>query len=273
MPFRPCMLVARRYGWDSTPACRTRLGRDRHAPTNLPGRPCFRINRRGSRGLRTAARVRHSRTRMTFTGRRCDHGRRRRDARATVGNHCGRGTSSWSAGKGYQARDRPQDRGAPARSQVPPSKESDAAMHGGLCASQVPRRGIRRRMLLARLPRPHPRGVPRPQRGTLAREDQNQQERDTRNTEQATAAGWTVLRIWECEIRRDVEESHSESPRPRTRTARSEADRLLLTEGQSQQVSGPFLPAGTVSDEWTLRTHRLVFPAEVHTDQPYRGHA
>ncbi|MEV4753628.1 very short patch repair endonuclease [Micromonospora sp. NPDC049559] len=30
-------------------------------------------------------------------------------------------------------------------------------------------------------------------------------ERDTRNTEQATAAGWTVLRIWECEIRRDVE--------------------------------------------------------------------
>jgi DNA mismatch endonuclease (patch repair protein) len=30
-------------------------------------------------------------------------------------------------------------------------------------------------------------------------------ERDRRNTAQATAAGWTVVRIWECEIRRDVE--------------------------------------------------------------------
>lgn len=29
-------------------------------------------------------------------------------------------------------------------------------------------------------------------------------ERDRRNTVQATAAGWTVVRIWECEIRRDV---------------------------------------------------------------------
>ncbi|WP_238419371.1 very short patch repair endonuclease [Streptomyces taklimakanensis] len=30
-------------------------------------------------------------------------------------------------------------------------------------------------------------------------------ERDRRNTAQATAAGWTVVRIWKCEIRRDVE--------------------------------------------------------------------
>lgn len=28
--------------------------------------------------------------------------------------------------------------------------------------------------------------------------------RDARNTEAAQAAGWTVLRIWECQIRRDV---------------------------------------------------------------------
>ncbi|NED03553.1 DNA mismatch endonuclease Vsr [Streptomyces sp. SID6648] len=28
--------------------------------------------------------------------------------------------------------------------------------------------------------------------------------RDRRNTEQATAAGWTVVRIWECEVRRDA---------------------------------------------------------------------
>ena len=30
-------------------------------------------------------------------------------------------------------------------------------------------------------------------------------ERDSRNTTEATAAGWTVVRIWECEIRRDTE--------------------------------------------------------------------
>ncbi|SED27210.1 T/G mismatch-specific endonuclease [Streptomyces sp. 2131.1] len=30
-------------------------------------------------------------------------------------------------------------------------------------------------------------------------------DRDRRNTEQATAAGWTVVRVWECEIRRDAE--------------------------------------------------------------------
>ncbi|MEU5932432.1 very short patch repair endonuclease [Micromonospora sp. NPDC047187] len=29
--------------------------------------------------------------------------------------------------------------------------------------------------------------------------------RDHRNTEQVTAAGWSVVRIWECEIRRDAE--------------------------------------------------------------------
>ncbi|MEW2046593.1 very short patch repair endonuclease [Streptomyces sp. NPDC005476] len=29
--------------------------------------------------------------------------------------------------------------------------------------------------------------------------------RDRRNTEQAAAAGWTVIRVWECEIRRDVQ--------------------------------------------------------------------
>lgn len=29
--------------------------------------------------------------------------------------------------------------------------------------------------------------------------------RDRRNTEQAAAAGWIVVRIWECEIRRDVQ--------------------------------------------------------------------
>ncbi|MGP4113650.1 very short patch repair endonuclease [Streptomyces sp. 4N509B] len=32
-------------------------------------------------------------------------------------------------------------------------------------------------------------------------------ERDRRNTEAAQAAGWTVIRVWECEIRRDVEQS------------------------------------------------------------------
>ncbi|MBI0375498.1 very short patch repair endonuclease [Streptomyces albiflaviniger] len=32
-------------------------------------------------------------------------------------------------------------------------------------------------------------------------------ERDRRNTAQATAADWTVVRIWECEIRRNVEEA------------------------------------------------------------------
>ncbi|NED87577.1 very short patch repair endonuclease [Streptomyces sp. SID11233] len=31
--------------------------------------------------------------------------------------------------------------------------------------------------------------------------------RDQRNSEQATAAGWTVVRAWECEIRRDAEEA------------------------------------------------------------------
>ena len=30
-------------------------------------------------------------------------------------------------------------------------------------------------------------------------------ERDRRNTAQAAAAGWTVVRIWECEIRRNVD--------------------------------------------------------------------
>lgn len=30
-------------------------------------------------------------------------------------------------------------------------------------------------------------------------------ERDRRNTEAAEAAGWTVVRVWECEIRKDVE--------------------------------------------------------------------
>ncbi|MGW6769338.1 very short patch repair endonuclease [Streptomyces sp. NPDC055037] len=30
-------------------------------------------------------------------------------------------------------------------------------------------------------------------------------ERDRRNTAAAEAAGWTVVRVWECEIRRDVE--------------------------------------------------------------------
>ncbi|MFJ3775289.1 very short patch repair endonuclease [Streptomyces sp. NPDC090075] len=30
-------------------------------------------------------------------------------------------------------------------------------------------------------------------------------ERDRRNTAQAAAAGWTVVRIWECKIRRNVE--------------------------------------------------------------------
>lgn len=30
-------------------------------------------------------------------------------------------------------------------------------------------------------------------------------ERDRRNTEQATVAGWTVVRVWECEIRRDAD--------------------------------------------------------------------
>ncbi|MEV5869931.1 DNA mismatch endonuclease Vsr [Streptomyces sp. SID4934] len=30
-------------------------------------------------------------------------------------------------------------------------------------------------------------------------------ERDRRNTAQTAAAGWTVVRVWECEIRRDVE--------------------------------------------------------------------
>lgn len=34
---------------------------------------------------------------------------------------------------------------------------------------------------------------------------QTNRERDQRNTAQATAAGWTVVRIWECEISRDVE--------------------------------------------------------------------
>lgn len=29
-------------------------------------------------------------------------------------------------------------------------------------------------------------------------------ERDERNTVEATEAGWTVVRIWECEIRRDT---------------------------------------------------------------------
>ncbi|MET8218815.1 very short patch repair endonuclease [Streptomyces hirsutus] len=31
--------------------------------------------------------------------------------------------------------------------------------------------------------------------------------RDLRNTEAAEAAGWTVVRIWECEIRTDVEQA------------------------------------------------------------------
>ena len=30
-------------------------------------------------------------------------------------------------------------------------------------------------------------------------------ERDLRNTKAAEVAGWTVVRIWECEIRTDVE--------------------------------------------------------------------
>jgi DNA mismatch endonuclease (patch repair protein) len=30
-------------------------------------------------------------------------------------------------------------------------------------------------------------------------------ERDRRNTMHATAAGWTVVRVWECEIRRNAE--------------------------------------------------------------------
>ncbi|CAM5466959.1 Very short patch repair endonuclease OS=Streptomyces aurantiogriseus OX=66870 GN=GCM10010251_22540 PE=3 SV=1 [Streptomyces aurantiogriseus] len=30
-------------------------------------------------------------------------------------------------------------------------------------------------------------------------------ERDRRNTAAATAAGWTVVRVWECEVRRDVD--------------------------------------------------------------------
>lgn len=37
------------------------------------------------------------------------------------------------------------------------------------------------------------------------REDPDQQGTDQRNTARVTAAGWTVVRIWECEIRRDVE--------------------------------------------------------------------
>ncbi len=31
--------------------------------------------------------------------------------------------------------------------------------------------------------------------------------RDQRNTEAARAAGWTVLRIWECEVRRSPDEA------------------------------------------------------------------
>ncbi|MFG2476598.1 very short patch repair endonuclease [Streptomyces fagopyri] len=44
-----------------------------------------------------------------------------------------------------------------------------------------------------------------PNAGLWQEKLETNRKRDRRNTGQATAAGWTVVRIWECEIRRDVE--------------------------------------------------------------------
>ena len=120
-------------------------------------------------------RVWHPPFRRTSTGWGCDHDRNGPTTGPAVGRHCVRGAPSRSAHKGHQARGGSPEGRTPARPQVPPPAASSAPGYGRLRASQTSRRCLRRRLLLARLPRPLPRRVPRAQRRPLGGEDRDQQ--------------------------------------------------------------------------------------------------
>jgi DNA mismatch endonuclease (patch repair protein) len=76
-------------------------------------------------------------------------------------------------------------------------KVAPRTLHGRLRTAPVLRRGLRRRLFLARLPLPRHAALPRANASRWEGKITANMERDSRNTEAAGEAGWTVVRIWE----------------------------------------------------------------------------